>query len=190
MRQFCTTFLSLTLIALLIGCAGTTAIAKGNTRISTTTVVAPLSEPPVSSAPSASRLETTEENNRIAVTLRVGEKDFSATLNDSEAAQAFIKYFPMTVKMEDLNRQEKFYALPDNLPADSIERPATIYNGDIFCWSGNTLVLFYSTFQNSYGGYVRLGVVNDPAGLAAALGSGSTEVTWTLAQPKDLATVK
>lgn len=116
------------------------------------------------------------------MTIEVGGKTFSATLADNPAARAFTAYLPMTVQMGDLNEQEKFYALPDDLPADSTERPSTIRSGDIFCWSGNTLVLFYATFQNSYGGYVRLGTVDDPEGLAAALGSGNAKVTWSLAE--------
>lgn len=116
------------------------------------------------------------------ITITVGGKAFSATLADNEAARAFTAYLPMTVQMGDLNGQEKFYGLPDNLSVNSTDRPSTIHSGEIFCWSGNTLVLFYNTFSNSYGGYVRLGTVDHPEGLAAALGSGNVEVTWSLAE--------
>lgn len=133
------------------------------------------SEPPASTSAS-------EETNMNHIAIEVGGKTFSATLADNQAAKAFTAYLPMTVNMTEMNRQEKFYGLPDNLPADSTERPSTIRSGDIFCWSGNTLVLFYNTFSNSYGGYVRLGVVDDPAGLAAAVGGANVEVTWSLTE--------
>lgn len=137
-------------------------------------------EQPISSVPSAST-SLPEETNMNHITLEVGGNTFSATLADNEAARAFTAYLPITVQMSEMNGQEKFYDLPENLPATSSERPATIRSGDILCWSGNTLVLFYATFQNSFDGYVRLGTVDDPEGLAQALGSGSAEVIWSLA---------
>lgn len=59
------------------------------------------------------------------------------------------------------------------------ETPDRINAGDIMCWSGNCLVLFYETFSNSYGGYIRLGYVNDPSGFAAALGNNNVQVSFT-----------
>lgn len=135
-------------------------------------------ERPISSEPSAST-SLPEETNMNRITIEVGGSTFSATLADNEAARAFTAYLPMTVQMSEMNGQEKFYDLPENLPANSTEHPATIRSGDIFCWSSNTLVLFYATFQNSFDGYVRLGTVDNPEGLAQALGSGNAEVTWT-----------
>jgi hypothetical protein len=60
------------------------------------------------------------------------------------------------------------------------EIPATIRAGEIMLWSSNALVLFYNTFPNSYGGYVKLGYVVDATGLADALGSGDVQVTFTV----------
>ena len=42
------------------------------------------------------------------------------------------------------------------------------------------VVLFYTTFSNSYGGYVRLGHIEDISGLASALGTGSVQVTFSV----------
>ena len=82
--------------------------------------------------------------------------------------------------MSELNGREKYYHLPENLPAKLTETPATIRTGEIMLWSSNSLVLFYNTFSNSYGGYVKLGYVEDVTGFAAALGSGSVPVTFDI----------
>ncbi|OKP97968.1 cyclophilin-like fold protein [Paenibacillus sp. P46E] len=123
-----------------------------------------------------------EENSVIPIHIIVGGSTFIATLNNNETTQALVAQFPMTIQMNELNGLEKYNDLSEELPAASTESPATIHAGDIMCWSGNTLVLFYQTFPNSYDGYVPLGSVDDPSNLAAALGSGDIQVTWSLAE--------
>ncbi len=48
-------------------------------------------------------------------------------------------------------------------------------------YGDNCLVLFYKGFQSAYS-YTRLGSITDAAGLADALGSGSVEVSFSLAE--------
>ncbi|MCL6604291.1 MAG: hypothetical protein K6T94_15605 [Paenibacillus sp.] len=143
----------------------------------TTLPVPAVSEPTSTARSSASP----GENGVISINISVGSSTFTATLNDNETTQALVAQFPMTLQMNELNGLEKYNDLSEDLPAASTERPATIHAGDIMCWSGNTLVLFYQTFSNSNGGYVSLGSVDDPSNLATALGSGNSEVTWSLA---------
>lgn len=117
----------------------------------------------------------------ISINIAVGSTTFTAKLYDNETTQALIAQFPMTIQMDELNGQEKYYYLSENLPVASTQRPATIHTGDIMLWSGNCLVLFYKTYSNSYAGYVLLGTVDEPSNLASALGSGNVQVTWSLA---------
>ncbi|NID10907.1 cyclophilin-like fold protein [Fibrivirga algicola] len=56
-----------------------------------------------------------------------------------------------------------------------------IHNGELMLYGSASLVLFYKTFPTSYS-YTKLGRVVNPAGLAAALGAGSTPVTFELKQ--------
>ncbi|AIQ58825.1 cyclophilin-like fold protein [Paenibacillus borealis] len=141
---------------------------------------------PPSALPSEIALDETGGNDSmktgiIPIHITVGSTTFTATLHDNETSQALVAQLPLTLRMNELNRLEKYYNLSEDLPAPSAERPATIHAGDIMIWSGNTLVLFYQTFSNSHGGYVLLGKVDDPSNLAIALGSDYVQVSWSLA---------
>lgn len=146
----------------------------------TTRVTEQPSASPTESAP-AEMGEDGEADDMISINIAVGNTTFTAKLYDNETTQALVAQFPMTIQMDELNEQEKYYYLSENLPAPSTQRPVTIHTGDIMCWSGNCLVLFYTTYSNSYGGYVSLGTVDNPSDLASALGSGNVPVTWSLA---------
>lgn len=108
----------------------------------------------------------------------VGSNVFTATLHNNVTATAFKAKLPMTINMKELNGNEKYYNLSDNLPNNASD-PGTIQTGDLMLYGSNTLVLFYKTFSTSYS-YSRLGRIDNPSGLAAALGSGNVTVTLEL----------
>jgi hypothetical protein len=118
----------------------------------------------------------TPSSNQMRI--KIGSSTFTATLSDNATATAFQGKLPMTVKMSDLNGNEKFFDLPDKLPTNA-SNPGTIQSGDLMIYGSNTLVLFYKTFSTSYS-YTRLGGINDTKGLAAAVGSGSIMVTYEM----------
>ena len=109
--------------------------------------------------------------------MTVGEHRFAITLTDNPAARAFAAQLPMTLDMADLNGNEKHAELPKALPADA-SRPGTIRSGDLMLYGSDTLVVFYLTFDSSYS-YTRLGRVDDPAGLAQALGRRTVRVVFS-----------
>ena len=109
--------------------------------------------------------------------MTVGERRFAITLTDNPAGRAFADLLPLTLDMPDLNGNEKHVALPKALPANA-SRPGTIRNGDLMLYGSDTLVLFYLTFDSSYS-YTRLGRIDDPAGLAQALGPGNVRVAFS-----------
>jgi Uncharacterized conserved protein len=110
--------------------------------------------------------------------LKIGSSIFTATLHDNATATAFKGMLPMTVKMSELNGNEKYFDLLVNLPTNA-SNPRTIQSGDLMIYGSNTLVLFYKPFSTSYS-YTRLGRIDDTTGLAAAVGSGSVTVTYEL----------
>ena len=117
-----------------------------------------------------------ERSKQIKIKITIGSKTFTATVEDNATASAFRALLPMTVKMTELNGNEMYFRLSNNLPTNA-SKPGTIQRGDLMIYGSNTLVLFYKTFPTSYD-YTRLGRVKDATGLAAAVGSGSVTVTF------------
>ena len=105
-----------------------------------------------------------------------GTHRFTVMLDDGPAARAFTQILPLTLDMPDLNGNEKHVSLPRPLPVDSY-KPGTIQAGDVMLYGTDTLVVFYKTFPSGYS-YTRIGRVEDAAGLARALGSGSQRITF------------
>jgi hypothetical protein len=108
--------------------------------------------------------------------MTVGERRFAITLADNAAARAFAGMLPLALDMTELNGNEKHARLAKPLPTDA-SQPGTISNGDLMLYGKDTLVVFYLTFASSYS-YTRLGRVDDPSGLASALGTRGVRVVF------------
>ena len=83
------------------------------------------------------------------INIIVGSKTFTATLADSETGKAFAALLPLTVTMNELNGNEKYYYLSSSLPTAAYQ-PGTIHAGDLMLYGNNCVVLFYETFNSSY----------------------------------------
>jgi hypothetical protein len=141
----------------LMPCAGTAKDrhASGETRPS-----GPQSEP--------------QEQPRMEMT--VGTQRFAVRLETNPTARAFAQSLPASFNMAELNGNEKFAWLSRTLPSNAT-RPGTIHAGDVMLYGNDTLVVFYETFRSGYG-YTRIGRIEEPAGLAQALGPGDARVTF------------
>lgn len=109
--------------------------------------------------------------------MTIGEHRFAITLCDNEAAREFAAMLPLTLDMEELNGNEKHGELPNALSTNT-SRPGTIHNGDLLLWGARTAVVFYQPLASPYS-YTRLGRVDDPAGLARALGGHAVRVVFS-----------
>ena len=123
-----------------------------------------------------------EQSMGNEITIRIGDKSFAATLADNATATAFKKLLPLSVTMTELNGNEKLFRLPGTLPARA-STPSSIQTGDLMLYGVSTLVLFYKSFPTTYS-YTTIGRIDDPAGLEAAVGSGSVAVTFHLKPEK------
>lgn len=110
--------------------------------------------------------------------ITVGSTVFTATLADNETVAAFKSKLPGTFAGHDVNANEKAFDLPTALPTNP-SNPGKIEAGDVMLYGSTTLVLFYESFPTSYS-YTRVGKVDDPSGLAAALGAGDVTVKFAL----------
>lgn len=120
------------------------------------------------------------ENMTSKIMITVGGTEFSATLADNATAKAFAARLPMTLAMNELNGNEKYYNLDEGLPSAAVN-PGTIHAGDIMLWGDDCVVLFYDTFATPYS-YTRIGRVDNPSGLAGALGSGRVSVEFSVVE--------
>lgn len=133
-------------------------------------------EPEASSAVADSNELPTIKEDTLNIEILIGEKVYTATLYDNETARAFKEQLPLTLDMSELNGNEKYYYLPQSLPTSS-SCPSQINTGDIMLYGSNCLVIFYESFPTSYS-YTPIGKIDDPNGLAGALGRGGVRVAF------------
>ncbi len=110
--------------------------------------------------------------------ITIGSLVFTATLNNNATATAFKASMPMTINMTELNGNEKYFDLPNVLPANA-SKPVTVQNGDLMLYGSGTLVLFYKTFSTQYS-YTQIGRIENPSGLIEALGPGNVTAKFEL----------
>ena len=95
-----------------------------------------------------------------------------------EVARAFVRRLPLTLTMSELHGNEKYHYLAEALPTDPY-LPGEIQAGDLLLYGEDCLVLFYENLESSYR-YTPLGRLETVDGLAEAVGSGETVVTFAL----------
>lgn len=112
------------------------------------------------------------------VNVKIKDNEYKLKLYDNHTAKDFLSLLPITVNMNDLNSNEKYYNLSKNLTA-KIENIGCIKTGDFLLYGNNCIVLFYESFRTSYS-YTRLGYIENTEGLKETLGKGNVEITFSV----------
>jgi hypothetical protein len=113
-----------------------------------------------------------------SIVVKIGNQSFTAVLLNNETAKAFKALLPLTLKMTELNDNEKYASLPKHLPISPIV-PSRIQAGDLMMYGTNTLVLFYQPLSTSYS-YTKLGSIIDPTQLANVVGNGDLTIHFDI----------
>ncbi len=126
------------------------------------------------------RLADSENENTedIKMKVQVGDKAFTATLEDNAAVAELVEMMkenPVTIQMNDYSGFEKVGPLGRSLTTSNVQTTTTA--GDIVLYNGNQIVMFYGS--NSWS-YTRIGRIDDLTGWEDALGSGSVTVTFDI----------
>lgn len=120
--------------------------------------------------------ENTNTNSTSKMKITIGTAVFTATLYNNPSAAALKAMLPLTIDMTELNGNEKYYDLPGPLPTNA-SMGGDIKAGDLTLYGNNVLVLFYKSFNTSYS-YTKLGYIDNPSGLPAAMGTGNVVVKF------------
>lgn len=120
--------------------------------------------------------QTQKEDNLMEQrTLKINNQSFSIDLEDNETVQKFIELLPLTMDMQELNGNEKYYYMETSLPTNS-EKVGYIDAGDIMLFGDNCLVLFYKSFSTPYS-YTRIGHIENVENLETYVGQQNITVT-------------
>ena len=115
----------------------------------------------------------------MELNIRIEDNNFTATLYDNATTRSLLEKLPLTINMSELHGNEKYYYFDESLPTNS-QSIRNIDTGDLMLYGSDCLVLFYKSFSTSYS-YTRLGHIDNPEGLAEAVGSGNVTVTFEVA---------
>lgn len=122
------------------------------------------------------KAENTVKYQGNTMNITIGQSTFSAELADTPAAKELTALLPLTFTMQDHQRNEKFAELPKALSRQD-QVLGRIEAGDIMLWGGDTLVVFYESFQSSYR-YTKLGKIKNTAQLKKVVGTGKVTMTF------------
>lgn len=171
--------LTLLILLICVSACGTNGRSSGSAAQSTDTNETAGSENK-GGATDTEKNNETEADETMKMNVRIGDKTFTATLEDNAAVREFIqmmKSAPISIEMRDYSGFEKVGSLGRTLTAD--DRQTTTGAGDIVLYNGSQIVIFYGS--NSWS-YTRIGHIDDLTGWEEALGSGSITAVFSLTE--------
>lgn len=134
--------------------------------------------PPASTTQASRAGEPTDiQENRMNISITIGDQTFAATLQNSAATRDLLAQFPVTVDMIDHGGVEKTGPLPGPLSLEGQPEGADPDVGDVGYYApGNDLVLYYGD-QSYFPGIVVLGRMEADSAERIADMAGSVTAT-------------
>lgn len=107
-------------------------------------------------------LENDKSNiNEVISSMKIiiNENEYILNLDNNETAISFVNTLPQEFNMSELNGNEKYVYLNNDLPTNSYS-PKHINAGDVMLFGNNCLVIFYKSFDTVYS-YTKIGHIDN-----------------------------
>lgn len=96
---------------------------------------------------------------RATMHIEINGQIASVQLEDNATTIALMADAPITIKMDDLHRNEKYHYFDKVFPTDA-QSVQTIEAGDVLLYQNNCLVIFYEAVEPE-AEYTRIGKITD-----------------------------
>lgn len=139
----------------------------------------PPSQSVISEQESSQSQDNSSSQEEPMLKITVGDQELLATFADNSSAEAFrdlLAQGPVTISMHDYGGFEKVGSLGTTLTRNDTR--ITTQPGDVILYQGNQITIYYGT--NTWN-FTRLAKINDSTDLQAKLGTGTVQVTFSLA---------
>ena len=139
----------------------------------------PPSQSVISEQESSQSQDNSSSQEEPMLKITVGDQELLATFADNSSAEAFrdlLAQGPVTISMDDYGGFEKVGSLGTTLTRNDTR--ITTQPGDVILHQGNQITIYYGT--NTWN-FTRLAKINDSTDLQAKLGTGTVQVTFSLA---------
>lgn len=139
----------------------------------------PPSQSVISEQESSQSQDNSSSQEEPMLKITAGDQELLATFADNSSAEAFrdlLAQGPVTISMDDYGGFEKVGSLGTTLTRNDTR--ITTQPGDVILYQGNQITIYYGT--NTWN-FTRLAKINDSTDLQAKLGTGTVQVTFSLA---------
>ena len=139
----------------------------------------PPSQSVISEQESSQSQDNSSSQEEPMLKITVGDQELLATFADNSSAEAFrdlLAQGPVTISMDNYGGFEKVGSLGTTLTRNDTR--ITTQPGDVILYLGNQITIYYGT--NTWN-FTRLAKINDSTDLQAKLGTGTVQVTFSLA---------
>ena len=139
----------------------------------------PPSQSVISEQESSQSQDNSSSQEEPMLKITVGDQELLATFADNSSAEAFrdlLAQGPVTISMDDYGGFEKVGSLGTTLTRNDTR--ITTQPGDVILYQGNQITIYYGT--NTWN-FTRLAKINDSTDLQTKMGTGTVQVTFSLA---------